>query len=493
MTPTVFQKIFAGSDTAHGRTHPTGVVNARGKMEVRCWTVRRPADPAQYAEHLAGKQMLGMPPIDSENKCSWGAIDIDEYQTGNSDILSHIAAHGLPLVPFRSKSGGLHVYLFLRERVPAEWVLATLEGLAASLGLSRCEIFPKQVAVSKEDGANDVGNWLNLPYFGDQRWAIDYVGNPVPPEQFVAAIYSQRVTTQKEVEMLAMKAEDTEFKDGPPCLNAIFGRKAETGFRNIALSNLAVYLKKAHSDSWKERLHEYNRRYPQPLDRSEVEIIIKSYSKKEYKYQCGVEPLCRFCDSHTCKKRPHGVGQGTDAIAANRSLTMVRSEPPLWYLDVQRTNGETRRITLTTEQLQSPHLFQARAMEALQEMPRLPGRDEWQQIVAALMAKHNTIELPPEATPRGIFAMELTRFFERASTESIACVLRGMPFDDGKHIWFRALDMFEYMANRKIVKMDQRDMQLAMKDMGALHDFKKIDRKGVNLWKMPKTEEHSTE
>lgn len=475
-----------GSDTAHGKTQPTGKTTDRGKVEVKCWTVRKPADLSDFQRHLDGVAMLGMPPIDSANTCSWGALDIDEYESGNLDVLQHIAATQMPLVPFRSKSGGLHVYLFLRERVPAEWMLATLEGFAAGLGLSRCEIFPKQATVSKEDGSSDIGNWLNLPYFGEQRWAIDYLGKPVAPENFVAAIYSQRVTTQKEVEKMALRPEDTEFPDGPPCINAIFGRRGEQGFRNVALSNLAVYLKKAHPDSWKERLHEYNRRYASPLDRSEVEVIVKSYAKKEYKYQCGVEPLCRFCDSHTCKKRKFGVGQGTEAIAANRSLTMVKTEPPIWYLDVERTDGSKRRIRLSTEELQSTQKFQLRAMEALQEMPKMPGRDEWHQVVAALMQKHNVIELPPEATPRGIFTDELMRFFERAQKDGFEVLLRGTPYDDGTFIWFRGTDMFDYMSNRRIVKLEQRDMQLVMKDLGAIHEFKKIEKRGMNLWKMRK-------
>jgi putative DNA primase/helicase len=100
-----------------------------------------------------------------DNGCQWGSIDVDLYHDHISilDLVQRVEDERLPLVPAHSKSGGLHLFLFLREPAPAGDVRAALQRLARRLGLrDDTEIFPKQTKM--EPGK--LGNWIIMPYFG---------------------------------------------------------------------------------------------------------------------------------------------------------------------------------------------------------------------------------------------------------------------------------------------------------------------------------------
>jgi len=48
-----------------------------------------------------------------------GCIDIDTYPFDHLSLIKKIREEQLPLIVFRSKSGGAHVYCFIKEFVPA--------------------------------------------------------------------------------------------------------------------------------------------------------------------------------------------------------------------------------------------------------------------------------------------------------------------------------------------------------------------------------------
>jgi hypothetical protein len=112
-----------------------------------------------------GDYGIGVIPIREDASCVFGAIDIDEYANGESTraVVEKVAHLKLPLVACQTKSGGIHLYLFLRDKpVRAELVRMKLMEWATVLGHRGVEVFPKQsVLASKED----VGNWINMPYY----------------------------------------------------------------------------------------------------------------------------------------------------------------------------------------------------------------------------------------------------------------------------------------------------------------------------------------
>lgn len=84
----------------------------------------------------------------------------------NKRIVKQIYDEKLPLVPCFSKSGGLHIYFFCKEDVPASKVRSQLQHYNKYLGINAKEVFPKQIKLKwdKKKKRFDPGNGILLPY-----------------------------------------------------------------------------------------------------------------------------------------------------------------------------------------------------------------------------------------------------------------------------------------------------------------------------------------
>ncbi len=172
-----FKNIFEGLDRAHGVTI-VGESNGNGqKVKGKSFVKREPVTDELWQKHLEGVDSLGVIPINDENKCKWGCIDIDSYAGfDHKQLINKIQNLNLPLIVFRSKSGGAHVFLFTSEYVSAALMQDKLNEIRSVLGYGGSEVFPKQRELKSKD---DTGNFLNLPYFnGDNttRYAFNNNG-----------------------------------------------------------------------------------------------------------------------------------------------------------------------------------------------------------------------------------------------------------------------------------------------------------------------------
>lgn len=482
--------LFQGSDLAHGRAELTGGVSTKGKHEAKCWTEKKPATLADFRDHLEGRRGLGLSPIASTNMVRWGAIDVDVYNGLSLETLNaEIIRAGLPLVLCRSKSGGPHIYLFLSEWVPAKAMIEKLENIAAFLGFGDSEIFPKQAMISQSDREPDFGNWINLPYFsGGSTGRYGLRENNEALHTFAQFHEYAKARRLDAKQFRALKAPEPEeaLPDGPPCLNRLFAMKTGEN-RNVILANAAVWAKKAKGEEWEQELDRLNALFPQPLGSSEVEALKKSYSKKDYRYQCNKTPLCSFCDSTTCRQKKFGVGDGA-LMPSSRSLTKVDTNPPIWYLDVTLADGTDHRISLTTEQLQTPRLFQRRCMETIHSMPPTLKAEDWQPIVEQLMKHVTVISIPPEMSPEGVLVETVTEFLNaRASEASFEDLLRGLPFKNADGFHFRMKDLMAYLRGQRMDTMKQHEIIEVLRNrLGARKgQFKKIAGTGVNYVTVP--------
>ena len=140
--------LFAGNEHAHG-THGEPVQDGlKWAIKTTARTVREPGTLALWEAHLRGERPLGVIPICEDSNCSWGSIDIDTYDKDVTGIVAEVEATKLPLVACRSKSGGLHLFLFLKQPMPADAVQAALKAMAARLDCADAEIFPKQTRLN---------------------------------------------------------------------------------------------------------------------------------------------------------------------------------------------------------------------------------------------------------------------------------------------------------------------------------------------------------
>ena len=109
-----FRKIFLGLERAHGVTF----VDKKGadgeKIKGKSFVQREIVTNNHWLNHLQGKEpSLGIIPITDDNKCRWGCIDIDSYAGfDHQKLINKIKLLKLPLIVFRSKSGGAHIFCF---------------------------------------------------------------------------------------------------------------------------------------------------------------------------------------------------------------------------------------------------------------------------------------------------------------------------------------------------------------------------------------------
>jgi len=107
-----FKEIFSGLQSAYGQ-YQKGERSETGKQKGKAFIIRKPITDNLWEDHLNGVDpALGIIPINENNNCKWGCIDIDQYNLNHKDLITKIRSLKLPLIVFRSKSGGAHIFFF---------------------------------------------------------------------------------------------------------------------------------------------------------------------------------------------------------------------------------------------------------------------------------------------------------------------------------------------------------------------------------------------
>ena len=196
-----FREIFEGNNSAYGIMKLTGETTEKGKAVAKAFIKREPVIDKLWQDHIDGKDpALGIIPINEDNMCRWGCIDVDVYNLDHLALMRDIKGKGFPLVTFRSKSGGAHLFLFAKEFIPASLMQSKLKTMAKALGYDGSEIFPKQTEIFVDRG--DTGNFLNLPYHGGVRglrYTFEAGGVAASLESFYS-IYDEWVQTREQIE-----------------------------------------------------------------------------------------------------------------------------------------------------------------------------------------------------------------------------------------------------------------------------------------------------
>jgi hypothetical protein len=472
-----FMEVFVGGQQAHG-VYP---LPGSGKAPK---TLHSPATEEDYRLHLEGKQGLGLVPLREDGTCRFAGVDIDVDSISHPQLHQKVKDLNLPLTVFRSKSGGAHCLVFMKEPgEKASYLVPILRRWAALLGHATSEIFPKQLTVSKKN----LGNWLNISYFGaavseTTRYAMGDHGALSLTEFLDTVQYWDGVDTA--VEHAPTNGQATM----PPCLVQIMKEGLSQGYRNTGLLNYAIFFRKSSPKTWEEKLRAHNQEHVEPpLPEKELESIIQSAGKTRYQYLCQQEPICSKCNRNECLKLPFGVGHmpwkedGTadEFIATN--LRKIATDPPQYILEVCG-----RDVALTSEQLFNFRKLKDRVEESLDLVIRGMKAEKWDQLRHELHAVQGIIEAPEDASFEGQLLADVQDFLAKFKlSDGYEDILKGNPVKNGEFVCFRVMDLQRFLKLHRRILCDNNDLYRILKAQGSEFKEIKILGKRQKLWLYP--------
>jgi len=467
-----FRDLFTGSLTAYGEWVPDRDPPASTKHS-------KPSDK-QYQDHLKGVTGLGIVPVNSEGMSRFGAIDIDIDTIDHALLYKNVAQKSFALNVCRSKSGGAHLFLFVKTAIQASQVRQILGRWAAILGYPTAEIFPKQNKTTKENH----GSWINLPYFGGDtttRYCVGPDGSLSLAEFLNGVVYFDPKVPEKTV----LPNDGPEL---PPCLARMEKDGVVAGYRNSALFNYAVFYRKSSPENWETKVATQNSQYfNPPLEYREVSGVVDSVSRARYQYSCDQEPLVSLCDRKTCITLPFGVGHmpwqehGSYDDLSAQNLRKLLTNPPKYILEV---NGKD--ITMDWEDLFTFQRFKSKVGKEANLIIASIKQASWEQTVKDLLATKVDIVAPVGASTMGLVIEKFQEFLvlrERATEKED--ILRGLPIQVGGLVMFRMTDFKHYLQGAKLDKVEGADFFLALSSQGVKHQDLVVNGREIEVWTYP--------
>ena len=449
-----------------------------------------------YERHLEGAKGLGICPINESNKCKFGVIDIDDYSANYSRLVDTIYEYSLPIFPFRTKSGGMHLYVFFKKEVAAKSVVESLESVCSYLGLketfvsrgkTKVEIIPKQVRLA----AGGHGATITLPYFRCHKPKSYLYGQNMSEIGIEGAIKAIR-TGATSIEEMDDALKSLPYSDAPKCIQTILlgpSLEKDSG-RNNFLFSCAVYLKKKHGDGFFDKLQELNNTLIDPLDEVSLKKTAESVRANEYNYKCKDVPCEQFCDRAVCSKREFGVGKEKGHFTGldYGTLTRYKSEEPyyVWELRRQDDTNPYKKITFkSAAQLMDQKYFASVCIDQLSFAPTTMDNFRWTKVLNTCLEKVVEQEIKM-STDTSSMAEIKNAFYEYLSQKKTR---RDMPYqiklglvhcvDDRLYFTHKGFQDYLEVAKLRLVQSNLREVLLSF---GATEDTLQYkSKRGVDM------------
>tara|TARA_R110002050_G_scaffold181758_1_gene315249 strand:- start:3166 stop:4677 length:1512 start_codon:yes stop_codon:yes gene_type:complete len=476
-----FIEIFTGLERAHGCTYVEKKNTDGTKVKGQSFVKRQHVDEELWSNHLKGiEPSLGIIPINEENKCRWGCIDIDSYAGfDHKKLIIQIKKFKLPLITFRSKSGGAHIFLFTTVPVDAELIRKKLVSIGSILGFGSSEVFPKQIELKSKD---DTGNFLNLPYFNatnTTRYAFLENGEAASIDGFFG-LYERNKLTPEQLEKLIIKRTESELSDGPPCMETLAAEGISEGGRDNALFHYTVYAKKKWPSEWKNKIILFNEKVMKPpLDDASVERIKEQHDKKEWGYKCKDEPMCSFCDKELCRTRKYGIG-GMALFPVLSDLQKIELDEPYYYVNV-----DGQRVKLdNVETLLEQRLFQRAVAKQIDKRPPRISPKEFGQYTDLLLAGIEKVPAPAGSSKIDQLQEHLEEFCTNRSstTTTKEDISRGNVYtSEGKHYFIFSKFFYGFLQKRKWDEKSQVTQQMLKDHFDCIDDRIMVGKKKVSV------------
>ena len=412
------------------------------------WTNNSITDQ-DYEDHIKGIKSIGIQPCTDEGMARFGAIDVDQYPIDRKFYLGIIQDKNLPIIPILSKSGGLHLYVFTTRLVKAKEIRNFLEELLFVFNLPQgTEIFPKQTQLKSKDGTVSNGNFINLPYNGDDRKALNLDGTLMPFQTFLEVVKLNLVDPKnfkkikEDLVYEELRGGAEEFLDGPPCLQKLTKEKMTfTDGRDRFLYNYMVFAKKKYSD-WEKKVLEAGRNYftmDMQWTDDHIKKKISSWEKQKKGYTCSDPLLQPNCMKAVCVKRKHGIlSDGKPDFPELSNLQKINYKPyPEWRITVQNNDGE--RVPLyvkNTYKLLNPNEFETIMFEQAHIVAPGIKRQDLKKIINILSVNIEVIEPAEGTSPLEVLKKLLHKHIYGAQATSFMSFSSGRPLVEKKFAWF---------------------------------------------------------
>jgi len=356
-------QIFNGYRGAYGVADWTNVkidpVSGKKKPDYR-WNFE-PLTDQIYIDHLNGTKSVGIQPTNENSEVKFALIDIDPNNYVNYDrkfFIDKIQEFKLPLIPIESKSGGLHLFIFMKEFVSATLLVSFLSNLLPLFNLKPDnEIFPKQTQLTKDTETGELrpGQFINLPYYKrTERQALNVDGTSFTFEQFISVVESnlvdpdQLTTITDGIDKKIFEGADEDFKDGPPCLASLSTIMKDPQFdgKDRFMYNYHVFVKMKYEDTWKQKVKNapvkyFAEQHANAWDDKTLNAKIRSWARSLKGYTCTQSPISDHCKKGICVKKKFGVlagSKGTYPVLTN--LKKIELDPePEYEFDVIKSDG----------------------------------------------------------------------------------------------------------------------------------------------------------
>lgn len=479
-----FSVLFKGKSNTYVKNElPKEKPNAGEKIKTKITNNEGKVDKELLLHHLEGDFGVGVCPVNSEGKCYFGVLDIDYYKSKIKKVLSFIKEYQLPLLPFRSKSGGLHLYLFVKKSVSAKSMRDTLNSISYSFALdkiygeNKVEVFPKQ------EKAEGFGSAITLPYFNAENtytYLLDLDGNAVPFEE--ALIYIQKHSTS--LEEIKECLDKLPYNDAPPCIQRILLSEevgSEDSGRNNFLFSFSVYAKKKYGSGFESYVEEVNKNFECPLEDSIVEQILNSVKNNEYQYKCKDIPCNTFCDKTICKRREFGLGRDKSHFTGvdYGQLYRYKSAEP-YYIWKLRLNGqeEWKDVVFKDEGfLLDQKNFAKMCVRYLNNAPMQVSSNDWYAILNTVLPNIQDVEVKQETDTSALSELHSTfiRYIgnKQARRDKPFQIRVGLcvrsKYKDTFKYYFTTQGFIEYLRNCR-VPFDLGMLRETLKSFGVVED-----------------------
>tara|TARA_R110000868_G_scaffold157974_1_gene385620 strand:- start:2940 stop:4418 length:1479 start_codon:yes stop_codon:yes gene_type:complete len=470
-----FADLFKGREDAYGQYGDiSGVVPTdRGKRAAPSsdnTTVHASITSQVYESHLAGIKRLGIPMLLKDSTVNFCVMDVDWYlEKGlHEDIVIRIKQENLPLFVTRSKSNGAHVYAFFERPCPANLAIEQMEEWKRVLRLPKTHVdyFPTGDDAKKVS----VGNWINIPYFGDSCKWFDGVKDR-PLHEFLQSVNEHLVPIPKKKKKKKSKL--------PPCVDYMLEEGVPEGYRNDGTVQYAIAMYRAYPDDWEERVEEFAaEKCDPPLEREDIKNILRSVSKKgdEYQYLCTkIKPM--FCNITECKKRQFGVGTSMTDIPIEH-VEVICGENPVY-----RITMEGKRFACSAADFINFNKFRVLAFAVINRIIPHVNANDWMEYVNNAMVAAEYTQAGSDTQMRDRIVDRFRMWISQSCTpeDTIEEALEaGRPFYDKKNFAFRGGNFMQTIE--RDFKISRDECWLYLRDHGVIQQT--IPVKGIDetLW-----------